>query len=128
MHGIAARHAGSPCAARPLPPVGRRRLRPRAARRAQPAVVATRHDPEEPECSTSSDHRHADHDAAYYAISCVLVRLPLALSSLVFGPRRAALAWVLSIVGLRSSSASALIPLFVKQIKSSRNMQLIQPR
>jgi hypothetical protein len=35
---------------------------------------------------------------------------------------------VLSIIGLTSSSGPLLIPLFVKQIKSSRNMQLIQPK
>ena len=37
-------------------------------------------------------------------------------------------AWVLSIVGLTVLIRAALIPLFVKQIKSSRNMQLIQPK
>jgi YidC/Oxa1 family membrane protein insertase len=36
--------------------------------------------------------------------------------------------WVLSIVGLTLVIRAALIPLFVKQIKSSRNMQLIQPK
>jgi YidC/Oxa1 family membrane protein insertase len=36
--------------------------------------------------------------------------------------------WALSIVGLTVVIRAALIPLFVKQIKSSRNMQLIQPR
>src|SRR4051794_13613470 len=37
-------------------------------------------------------------------------------------------AWVLSIIGLTVVIRAALIPLFVRQIKSSRNMQLIQPR
>jgi YidC/Oxa1 family membrane protein insertase len=37
-------------------------------------------------------------------------------------------AWVLSIIGLTLVIRSALIPLFVKQIKSSRNMQLLQPK
>ena len=37
-------------------------------------------------------------------------------------------AWVLSIIGLTLVIRMALIPLFVKQIKSSRNMQLIQPK
>jgi YidC/Oxa1 family membrane protein insertase len=37
-------------------------------------------------------------------------------------------AWVLSIIGLTMVIRAALIPLFVRQIKSSRNMQLIQPR
>jgi YidC/Oxa1 family membrane protein insertase len=38
------------------------------------------------------------------------------------------MSWVLSIVGLTVVVRAALIPLFVKQIKSSRNMQLIQPK
>src|SRR5512144_1089925 len=37
-------------------------------------------------------------------------------------------AWALSIVGLTLVIRAALIPLFVRQIKSSRNMQLLQPR
>src|ERR671916_3453429 len=37
-------------------------------------------------------------------------------------------AWALSIIGLTLVIRAALIPLFVKQIKSSRNMQLIQPK
>ncbi len=36
--------------------------------------------------------------------------------------------WVLSIIGLTLTIRAALIPLFVKQIKASRNMQLVQPR
>ena len=35
---------------------------------------------------------------------------------------------MLSIIGLTLVVRAALIPLFVKQIKSSRNMQLIQPK
>ena len=38
------------------------------------------------------------------------------------------IAWVLSIIGLTLVIRAALIPLFVKQIKSSRNMALIQPK
>ncbi len=38
------------------------------------------------------------------------------------------LTWSFSIVGLTLVIRAALIPLFVKQIKSSRNMQLIQPK
>src|SRR4051794_1410198 len=37
-------------------------------------------------------------------------------------------AWILSVVGLTVLIRAALIPLFVKQIKSSRNMQLLQPK
>ena len=36
--------------------------------------------------------------------------------------------WVLSIVGLTVTIRVLLIPLFVRQIKSSRNMQLLQPQ
>jgi YidC/Oxa1 family membrane protein insertase len=36
--------------------------------------------------------------------------------------------WVLSIIGLTVTIRTLLIPLFVKQIKSSRNMQLLQPQ
>ena len=35
---------------------------------------------------------------------------------------------MLSIIGLTLVIRAALIPLFVKQIKSSRNMQLLQPK
>jgi YidC/Oxa1 family membrane protein insertase len=45
----------------------------------------------------------------------------------IFGPATG-IAWVLSIIGLTLVIRAALIPLFVKQIKSSRNMQLIQPK
>jgi YidC/Oxa1 family membrane protein insertase len=38
------------------------------------------------------------------------------------------ISWALSIIGLTVVIRAALIPLFVKQIKSSRNMQLIQPK
>lgn len=62
----------------------------------------------------------------YYAISAVLLAWHKVFSA-VFGPD-SGLAWVLSIVGLTLVIRAALIPLFVKQIKSSRNMQLIQPR
>ncbi len=43
-------------------------------------------------------------------------------------PAESGAAWALSIVGLTVVIRAALIPLFVKQIKSSRNMQLLQPR
>ena len=36
--------------------------------------------------------------------------------------------WALSIIGLTLVIRACLIPLFVKQIKASRNMQLIQPK
>ena len=63
----------------------------------------------------------------YYAVSFVLVGFHRGLSSLGMDPA-GGLTWVLSIIGLTLTIRAALIPLFVKQIKSSRNMQLIQPK
>src|SRR6187200_2611879 len=62
----------------------------------------------------------------YYLTSFVLVAFH-SLFGGIFGPDTG-VAWVLSIVGLTLVIRIALIPLFVKQIKSSRNMQLIQPK
>lgn len=63
----------------------------------------------------------------YYAISFVLDLFHRGLSGLGLDPA-GGLAWALSIIGLTLVIRAALIPLFVKQIKSSRNMQLIQPK
>src|SRR4028119_1262943 len=62
----------------------------------------------------------------YYAISALLLAFHSVFGEL-FGDA-SGVAWVLSIVGLTLVIRAALIPLFVKQIKSSRNMQLIQPK
>jgi YidC/Oxa1 family membrane protein insertase len=62
----------------------------------------------------------------YYAVSAVLLAWHW-FFSLFLNPDGGA-AWVLSIIGLTLVVRAALIPLFVKQIKSSRNMQLIQPK
>src|SRR6478736_3164366 len=62
----------------------------------------------------------------YYAISAVLVAWHWVFSLVL--PADGGLSWVLSIIGLTLVIRAALIPLFVKQIKSSRNMQLIQPK
>ena len=62
----------------------------------------------------------------YYATSFVLLAFHRLFGDL-FGPA-SGVAWVLSIIGLTLVIRAALIPLFVKQIKSSRNMQLIQPK
>ncbi len=62
----------------------------------------------------------------YYAISVVLVGWHDLFS--LFLDSRGGMSWVLSIIGLTLVIRAALIPLFVKQIKSSRNMQLIQPK
>lgn len=62
----------------------------------------------------------------YYVVSVVLVGWHK-LWGAAFGPDSGA-SWVLSIIGLTLVIRAALIPLFVKQIKSSRNMQLLQPK
>ena len=63
----------------------------------------------------------------YYAISFILMGWHSLLTSLGLSETGGA-AWALSIIGLTLIIRAALIPLFVKQIKSSRNMQLIQPK
>ena len=62
----------------------------------------------------------------YYVISVVLVGFHHVFGA-VFGSTSGA-SWALSIIGLTVVIRAALIPLFVKQIKSSRNMQLLQPK
>jgi len=62
----------------------------------------------------------------YYAVSWVLVQFH-ALFSLVF-PATSGWAWGLSIVGLVVVIRIALIPLFVKQIKAQRGLQVLQPQ
>src|SRR5690349_18763402 len=62
----------------------------------------------------------------YYLISAVLLGWHKLWGG-IFGPETG-LAWVLSIIGLTIVIRALLIPLFVKQIKSSRNMQLLQPK
>ncbi len=62
----------------------------------------------------------------YYLVSAVLLAWHHVFS-LVFAPTSGA-SWALSIIGLTLTIRAALIPLFVKQIKSSRNMQMLQPR
>ena len=69
---------------------------------------------------------HAIMVPLYYAVSFVLVGFHKFFS--LFLDEASGWAWVLSIVGLTLAIRTALIPLFVKQIKSSRNMQLIQPK
>jgi YidC/Oxa1 family membrane protein insertase len=62
----------------------------------------------------------------YFITSLVLSAFHNLFGS-VFGDDSGA-SWALSIIGLTMVIRAALIPLFVKQIKSSRNMQLIQPK
>ena len=62
----------------------------------------------------------------YYAISGILLFWHRVVT-LVLSPTNG-WSWVLAIVGLTVTIRALLIPLFVKQINSSRNMQLIQPK
>jgi YidC/Oxa1 family membrane protein insertase len=62
----------------------------------------------------------------YYAVSALLLAWHEFFS--LFLPDKGGMSWVLSIVGLTVVVRAALIPLFVKQINASRNMQLIQPK
>lgn len=62
----------------------------------------------------------------YYVISAVLLGWHRVFGG-IFG-ETSGISWVLSIIGLTVVIRAALIPLFVKQIKSSRNMQLLQPK
>jgi len=61
-----------------------------------------------------------------YVVSAILIGFHTALST-IFDPTSGA-AWGLSIVGLVIVIRILLIPLFVKQIKSQRNMQILQPQ
>jgi YidC/Oxa1 family membrane protein insertase len=63
----------------------------------------------------------------YYAISAVLIGWHELLTMAGLDPE-GGVSWALSIIGLTLVIRAALIPLFVKQIKSSRNMALLQPR
>jgi len=63
----------------------------------------------------------------YYVISAVLLAWHWFFTQIGLDPEGGA-SWALSIIGLTLVIRMALIPLFVKQIKSSRNMQLIQPK
>src|SRR3954464_11280568 len=65
--------------------------------------------------------------APLYFITSVVLSAFHHVFGLVFG-YDSGIAWALSIIGLTMVIRAALIPLFVRQIKSSRNMQLIQPR
>jgi YidC/Oxa1 family membrane protein insertase len=62
----------------------------------------------------------------YYGVSAVLLGWHWVFDR--FLPHDSGWTWVLAIVGLTVTIRALLIPLFVKQIKSSRNMQLLQPQ
>ena len=63
----------------------------------------------------------------YYIISAVLLGWHKLFDLCGLDPA-GGLSWTLSIIGLTVVIRAALIPLFVKQIKSSRNMQILQPQ
>ena len=62
----------------------------------------------------------------YYAVSGILLVWHRAFRRSACPAR--GWTWALAIVGLTITIRTLLIPLFVKQIKSSRNMQLLQPQ
>ena len=62
-----------------------------------------------------------------YWITSVVLTAFHSLFGRAFGPE-SGWAWALAIIGLTLVIRAALIPLFVKQIKSSRNMQMLQPK
>ncbi|GAA1905947.1 membrane protein insertase YidC [Nocardioides lentus] len=62
----------------------------------------------------------------YYVVSGIMIGFHEVLST--FMDPEGGASWLLSIVGLTVVIRALLIPLFVKQIKSSRNMALIQPQ
>ena len=63
----------------------------------------------------------------YYAVSAIMLAWHKVLTLIGLDAAGGA-AWALSIIGLTLVIRALLIPLFVKQIKASRNMQLIQPK
>jgi YidC/Oxa1 family membrane protein insertase len=69
---------------------------------------------------------HAIMTPLYYVTSGVLIVWHTLFNDVLGMPE--GISWALSIIGLTLVIRAALIPLFVKQIKSSRNMQLLQPK
>lgn len=62
----------------------------------------------------------------YYVVTTILVGFHRGFSKILGS--ESGWAWALAIVGLTVVIRVLLIPLFVKQIKSSRNMQMLQPQ
>lgn len=63
----------------------------------------------------------------FYLVSWIMIAWHWVFTHLGM-PENSGWTWLLSIVGLTVTIRALLIPLFVKQIKSSRNMQLLQPQ
>lgn len=70
---------------------------------------------------------HAIMTPLYYGVSAIMVAWHWVFANLGLNPD-SGWTWALSIIGLTVTIRALLIPLFVKQIKSSRNMQLLQPK
>ncbi len=62
----------------------------------------------------------------YYAVSGILIGVHWLLSKVMDG--NSGLAWALSIISLTITIRTLLIPLFVRQINSSRAMQMLGPK
>ncbi len=69
---------------------------------------------------------HAIMTPLYYVTSGILVVFHKLYNGVLGAPE--GLSWTLSIISLTIVIRTALIPLFVKQIKNSRNLQLLQPK
>jgi YidC/Oxa1 family membrane protein insertase len=69
---------------------------------------------------------HAIMTPLYYVTSGVLIVWHALFNDVLGLPE--GVSWALSIIGLTLVIRICLIPLFVKQIKNSRNMQLLQPK
>jgi YidC/Oxa1 family membrane protein insertase len=69
---------------------------------------------------------HAIMTPLYYVTSGILIVFHGLFANVLSLPQGAS--WALSIIGLTLVIRICLIPLFVKQIKNSRNMQLLQPK
>ncbi|MDN5854157.1 MAG: membrane protein insertase YidC [Actinomycetia bacterium] len=63
----------------------------------------------------------------YYFVSAIMVGWHWVFEHLGL-PEDSGWTWLATIIGLTITIRAMLIPLFVKQIKSSRNMQLLQPQ
>ncbi|MGH3503731.1 MAG: membrane protein insertase YidC [Nocardioidaceae bacterium] len=70
---------------------------------------------------------HAIMTPLYYGVSAIMIAWHWAFEQIGLNPH-SGWTWALSIIGLTVTIRALLIPLFVKQIKSSRNMQLLQPK
>lgn len=69
---------------------------------------------------------HAIMTPLYYLTSGVLLAWHKLFNGILEFPQ--GVSWTLAIIGLTIVIRTALIPLFVKQIKNSRNLQLLQPK